>query len=246
MIIQFHKCFISPPFGHYIRFLNWATPIRGTFTQTKRKGIIKNSLTTFRYNKEHESWVNKMGLVNKGINSQRPFNPDHIYSIVGFNIEEWNYLFTMIPSYVNLEINLSCPNIEGLFISKKILQKYIHKFENIIIKTTSTNFKDAFDLYQFSRDNGVTSFHIGNTVKVSNGGLSGRKIQEVSIPLITHIRKTDSSSFIIGGGGIYEPDDVKRYRDAGSNAFSLATIFMTPWKIPAVKKEILKDQSILI
>lgn len=233
------KCVISPPFGYYIKFLSWATPIRGTFTINKRKGIIKNALKTFRYSLKRNGWINKMGLVNKGIESQIPFNPTHIYSITAFSAEDWQKLFEIIPAGIVLEINLSCPNSDEINISRGMLQRFTEKY-NVIVKVSSNNFYETLDQVNFAQSCRVRNFHVGNTVKVPEGGLSGKKIQKVSLQIIKFIRRNIPDAIIIGGGGIYSKDDVIAYRNAGANIFSLATIWMMPWKVCEVKKEIFK------
>ena len=49
---------------------------------------------------------------------------------------------------------------------------------------------------------------------------------------------------IIGGGGIYRPRDVRDYRDAGVDHYSLSTIWFTPSKVEAVKEEIYEADGI--
>jgi dihydroorotate dehydrogenase len=239
MDIKSIKCVVSPPFGHYIRFNKRIVPIRGTFTIDRRLGIIKNALSTFRRDQSRDGWVNRMGLVNVGINNILPLNPDHIYSITAFNEHDWQRLFELIHSYIVLELNVSCPNEKEPLISRNTIEKFIYKYD-IIVKLPSNDFNETLEKYEHFRQLGITNFHIGNTIKVKEGGLSGREIQKVSLPIIEQIKERDTRCFIIGGGGIYSPEDVKRYRNAGADAFSLATIFMTPWKVPAVLKEIYK------
>jgi len=233
------KCVISPPFGHYLKFFSWATPIRGTFTIKRRKGIIKNALKTFRYSLKRNGWINKMGLVNKGIKSQIPFNPEHIYSITAFNDEDWEELYDIIPSNIVLEINLSCPNSNEINISRGVLLRFSEKY-NLIVKVSSNNFYETLDQVNFAHSCRVRAFHVGNTVKIPEGALSGKKIQKISLQIIKFIRRNIPDAIIIGGGGIYSKEDVIAYRNAGANIFSLATIWMTPWKVREVKKEIFK------
>ena len=234
------KCVISPPFGHYIKFLPWATPIRGTFTVIKRPGIIKNAVKTFRPAFDKKGWVNKMGLVNKGLMNMQPLNPNHIWSITAFSELDWFSIASMIPSDVPLEANVSCVNSNEIFINNKILQMLSSKFNWVSLKLPSNSISEAIDVYQLGRINGIKVFHAGNTIKTPNGGLSGQEIKKVSLPVINKIRGEFPEAIIIGGGGIYSAKDVYDYKEAGADIFSLSTICMTPWKIPSVYKAIYK------
>ena len=106
--------FVSAPFGNYIR-TNKTISVTGSWTLQKRTGRLVQILKTLRYTKK--GWVNKIGLrnpgievgLNKHINSQ-------VLSIAGINQDDWSILAEKIPQNVNLEINLSCPNIEHNYI----------------------------------------------------------------------------------------------------------------------------------
>lgn len=239
MNIKDTKIVISPPFGHYLHF-DWATPIRGTFTLKQREGIIKNALSTVRYSFKHGGWVNRMGLVNKGLVNVVPFNKNHIYSVAGLNSDEWERLYDFIDSDVSLELNLSCPNKEYK-ISDLMLQKFGEKFD-VCVKVPSTDYKETIKIVNRCLYFGITQFHVGNSVRVKEGGLSGRKIQEVSLKVIDKLKTEAINPFVIAGGGIYSQKDVYLYSKVGANAFSLATIFITrPWNVPSIVKFIKEE-----
>lgn len=102
----------------------------------------------------------------------------------------------------------------------------------------SNSIRETLDWYEFGVDFGVKAFHIGNTIKTDKGGLSGREIQKVSLPVIHKIREFDDESIIIGGGGIYSKEDVRKYKDVGADIISLSTVFITkPWNIFEIKRE---------
>ena len=230
------KIVISPPFSHYIG-LPWATRIRGTFTRYPRDGIIKNSLKTVRPDFKNGSWTNKMGLVNKGF----PYDnvkKNSIYSVTAFNLDDWYYLLDNIPQDTIIELNISCPNSNEIFVLGDVITDFVHKFKSVILKLPSNSIKETLDWYEFGVDFGVKAFHIGNTIKTDKGGLSGREIQKVSLPVIHKIREFDDESIIIGGGGIYSKEDVRKYKDVGADIISLSTVFITkPWNIFEIKRE---------
>lgn len=230
---------ISPPFCHYITFLSWAKPIRGTFTRVPMPGIIKNAIKSVRYDSEKGSWYNRMKLVNKGLPK---IKNNSIYSITAFSHCSWVMLFDTLEEELRnknfiIELNVSCPNV-SLNVSDEIIKKFAKKFD-VILKLSSNSISETMLQYEIGRKCGVTNFHIGNTVKTIRGGLSGREIQKVSLPVIEMIKKDESNVAIIGGGGIYSAEDVKKYRDVGTDIYSLSTVFITnPWNIFEIKKEI--------
>ena len=74
--------FISPPFGNYIN-LPKTKSIKGSFTLTKRSGLLLQIMTTLRYSFKYKGWTNKIGLRNSGIDwaIHKYKNTNHIISI---------------------------------------------------------------------------------------------------------------------------------------------------------------------
>ena len=82
---------------------------------------------------------------------------------------------------------------------------------------------------------------MSNTIPTEKGGISGRQLKEVNLPLVEKVANMGlQGTAIIAGGGIYSPQDVRDYRNAGVTSYSLSTIWFTPWKVPSVYKEIMK------
>jgi dihydroorotate dehydrogenase len=175
-----------------------------------------------------------MGFRNPGINSVSK-NPNDIYSIgVVDSINEWDELYYKLPSFMSLEINLGCPNVNHVMIPYDILKKFVYKFRNIIVKVPG-NLDWARDIIFNCYNEDVRIFDVCNTIPTSRGGLSGREIQEISLPLIKEVKEDLPDTYIIGSGGIYTIDDVKRYQDVGTDGYALGTIFMTcPWNLFSV------------
>jgi len=98
---------ISPPFGNYIN-VDWATSVAGTYTVNRRGGLIWSTIKTLRPSRY--GWVNRVGLRNPGINSVK-FNQDKIYSVTGFDDDEWKYLLDAMPKGLMVELNIGCPNV---------------------------------------------------------------------------------------------------------------------------------------
>ena len=233
-----NKAIISAPFGTYVR-LPGCTSTRGTYTHNPRPGAIWGALTRIYFTKE--GVVNNMGLRNPGISTQDfKKHRDAIWSVSGETYSEWVRALSYIPYGATVELNLSCPNVDWQLTQTQLTRLlYLTKKwfgDNVIIKYPS-DICQATRIYARASEVGIRMHHACNTVKTSRGGLSGRETQKYSLPLIKLFHR-EQEPVIIGGGGIYTPDDVKRYRDAGADHFALGTILFTPWRVPAVLKEI--------
>ena len=234
-----NKAIISAPFGSYLT-IPGATSTRGTYTADKRPGAIFGALT--RINFTRQGILNKMCLRNPGIKSQDfDKHEDVIWSIGGMDRTGWKNVVLSVPEWVTVELNCSCPNIDDYMYREDWIHLFnmaSSRFFDVIVKLPP-NFKQASMLFNLAYNNGITTFHCCNTIKTNKGGLSGRAIQKYSLPIIEHIKRTPGIT-AIGGGGIYSKSDVKRYRNAGADKFSLGTIFFMPWKVPGVMREINK------
>lgn len=229
---------ISPPFGNYV-CPKGATRIRGSFTVERRKGIIKNALKSIR--PIQGGWVNKMGLRNPGIfrGMEKGSRFDDIFSLaIVDDASEWDDFLVLLPPVYKVEVNLGCPNVNQHDIKPRQLAAFAEKFRLASLKVPGVSSR-AWYYIEMGYDKGFNIFHISNTIPVERGGESGKRIQQVSLPLIERVKDTYGDDVtVIGGGGIYTPEDVRRYRDASADIFSLASIWFTPWRVPAVLREI--------
>lgn len=237
--------FISPPFGNYLD-LKQTISIKGSFTLHPRNasncgtGLITQAITTIRYNSTFKGWVNRMGLRNKGIDYaiQKYKDTDHVISVAILNVDEIPILNHKIPKDMNLELNVSCPNIkdgEKSERSKKqteLINDRLYIFLNdkrkwCIIKLSPYVDEKLFDKYYRQ---GFRQFHCSNTIPITEGGLSGPEVKKANSFLIPAIRKKYPDVEIIGGGGIQSLEDIIEYRNYGANHFSFSTVFFSPLK----------------
>lgn len=214
---------ISPPFGNWISWPN-ATPVRGTFTLEPRPGLIKHAVRTIR--PVNGGWVNRVGLRNPGITSVR-FRTGPMYSIAGINDGDWERMFDLIPAGTLVEVNLGCPNVHDYGIEPYVLEEYCRKFK-VSVKIPPT--KSAFELAEMAVNVGTHFLHCCNTLPTERGGESGRRLREITIPIIKRVHSKYPNVAIIGGGGIYSRDHVFQYAVAGARHFSLATVWFNPLK----------------
>ena len=118
--------FISPPFGNWFIFKN-SKPIVGSFTLEPRPGLLGQIFRTLRYSEKHDGWINKIGLRNEGIDAgiQKYKNcPGSVLSIAILNEDEIPKFLAKIPPNFDLEINISCPNLDKKMISNGISQVF--------------------------------------------------------------------------------------------------------------------------
>lgn len=125
--------FISPPFSNYFpewipnKLFNIQTySITGSFTLEPRQGLFSQIMKTLKYTNsyEHPGWVNKIGFRNKGIECgiEKYYNKENnIISVGVINSSDIQNLTKIIPDDANIEVNVSCPNIDKTF--KKYLKQ---------------------------------------------------------------------------------------------------------------------------
>lgn len=220
--------FISPPFGNYIRLDNTMS-ICGSFTLYPRDGLLRQVLSTLRYMPRYKGWVNKIGLRNKGIDwAIQNYSNDNICSIAIMNSSEIEPFLKKVPTHMNIEINVSCPNVQKQYNNMDSLKMFINKGRKwcIIKLSPHTSFETIDHYYKL----GFRQFHCCNTVPVPEGGLSGPAIQPYATKLISYIRCRYPDSEIIAGGGITERKDMDLYRNVGANHFAFSTLLFHPFK----------------
>ena len=223
------KFIISPPFGNYIH-VNWATSVAGTFTLERRRGLIWQVLKTLR--PIEGGWVNKIGFRNKGIKNVQ-FHDTRIYSVADLTGDsDWLSICETIPAEHMVEVNAGCPNVGSYSISSFALRIFARKFDDPILKVSPTD--GGLLTICKAHDIGFKTVHIANAIPVERGGESGQRLKPISLHMIEEIKRLFPNMKIIGGGGIYTPEDLKDYQNAGVDHFSLSTVWFTPWKVKKI------------
>ena len=220
--------FINPPFGNYIS-LPKTISIKGSFTLEPRSGLISQIFKTMRFSFKYNGWINKIGLRNPGLQwAINKYNRNDILSIAILHEREIDKILTILPENQNIELNASCPNIDkGIF--TKNLSKFLNKSrEWCIIKLSPTLNKKLIDNYY---KQGFRQFHCSNTLKVENGGLSGKTLIPYTSSIIQYLQKYHDVT-IIAGGGVYNVNTYNKYLDMGAMHIGISTIFLYPHKLP--------------
>lgn len=220
--------FISPPFGNYIEIKNCIS-IKGSFTLYERSGLVTQIIKTLRYSFENEGWVNKIGLKNKGLDYaiKKYKDTNHIISIAILNKGEIPYILKKLPKNMNIELNISCPNINKSLVHYGLKDFISKEREWCIIKLSPIS---EFSLIDILYSEGFRQFHCSNTIPIKEGGLSGYKIKDYNKKLIGYIKDNYKDCVVIGGGGIQNMNDIYFYKKIGCDYFSISTLFFNPIK----------------
>ena len=233
--------FISPPFGNY--FPEWiinkyvltnsntnTKSIVGSFTAEPRSGLFSQILKTLRYSTDYGGWVNKIGLRNKGIDwaiEKYYKQKDIIVSVAIIENKDIFNIANKIPEDLNIEVNISCPNVDKSNYFNDLNYFLNPNREWCIIKLSPLVTDTEIDaLYA----NGWRQFHCCNTVPVLEGGLSGKSIKPYTLKHSSYISEKYPDATIIAGGGIENLDDINEYKKNGAHNYSVSTLLFNPYK----------------
>ena len=223
--------FISPPFGNWFFFKN-SKPIVGSFTLEPRPGLLGQIFRTLRYSEKHNGWVNKIGLRNDGIDAgiQKYKNcPGSVLSIAILNEEEIPKFVKKIPPNFDLEINISCPNLDKKMVSNGISQFLNPERKWCIVKMSPESTKEDIDLLYNS---GFRQFHCSNTIPLGEkGGLSGSSLIPYTSNLVKMIKDEYNDVTVIAGGGVTNKEIADKYLELGADHVSVSSAYFNPFNL---------------
>jgi dihydroorotate dehydrogenase len=234
--------FISAPFGNYIQSERTIS-VKGTFTLHPRGNRLWSVLSTLRYSRKHNGWMNRLGLPNPGIHeglasvSENPQN--NVMSIAETKRGDFQRMNHIIPLDQSLEINLSCPNIERLNNingSSTLPMDNARLFTKVksrkwcIAKLSPLSSPEEIEFV--IEELGFTQLHFSNTLPVNGGGLSGVTLKPLTMKLIDIVRERWGNRVeIIAGGGVNDFGGVSDYLAAGANHVSIGSVCFNPFKL---------------
>lgn len=226
------KVFVAPPFGNYINLPNILS-VRGSFTVEPRSGLFQQICKTLRFSSQHNGWINKIGLRNKGIDygiekyGKSSTGNGNVISIAILQKTDISEFLSKIPTNTNLEINVSCPNAEKSMIDEDI-DKFLHSERKwCIIKVSPLISHNKLDSYY---EKGFRQFHMSNTYPTDAGGLSGPYLIPHNKKNIEYMRNKYPDATIIGGGGVQTPEHIELYKSFGANHISVSSLCFNPIK----------------
>ena len=234
--------FISAPFGNYIQSERTIS-VKGTFTLHPRGNRLWSVLSTLRYSRKHNGWMNRLGLPNPGIHeglasvSENPQN--NVMSIAETKRGDFQRMNHIIPLDQSLEINLSCPNIERLNNingSSTLPMDDARLFTRVksrkwcIAKLSPLSSPEEIEFV--IEELGFTQLHFSNTLPINGGGLSGVTLKPLTMKLIDIVRERWGNRVeIIAGGGVRDFGGVSDYLAAGANHVSIGSVCFNPFKL---------------
>jgi len=241
-IMDLRPIIISAPFGNYLN-VDGATRTVGSFTLHPRGGVVWRTwrvAATVRYSWRMQSWRNKLGLPNPGIESWIQHylrqgtihrNPDTVVSVYGWNAKEWTSLVRQVydATPYPVELNLSCPNVDHVFPVEDVAAAVAVDPTRIIAKLAPLNWMPVAEKLWHM---GVRAFHCCNTIWTPGGGLSGAVLRPYSLAAVRDLRHRFGAEItLIGGGGITHPDHVNMYASAGVNSVAVGSVILRLWPI---------------
>ena len=252
------ETFIAAPFGNYIKNPE-AISVTGTWTLHARGSRFRSIVKTLRYNRKEKGWVNQLGLPNPGLRvGLKKTWPNQVLSIAETSEDEFLIMEDMIPNTMNVELNLSCPNLPDSTIPNLIdndspmiftaqSMNISHPPRPIVVNHTimdSLHISRKWciakvsplitedELHHVVDKLNFRQIHLANTIPTDKGGLSGPTLKQYVLQLIHYVRGIWGGHMtIIAGGGIRTEDDISEYMDAGADHISLGTVCFNPFKL---------------
>ena len=230
------EIFIAAPFGNYITHPE-AISVTGTWTLNPRGNRFKSIIKTLRYDRKEKGWVNQLGLPNSGLKVGLDKTwPNQVLSIAETSEDEFLIMEDMIPNTMNVEVNLSCPNLpestvpkllnndsSKIFTSSRMRDWCIAKVSPFISEKELEYVIDKLNFKQI---------HFANTIPTKKGGLSGPSLKPYVLQLIHYVRGIWGDAItIIAGGGIKTKNDISEYINEGANHVSLGTVCFNPIRL---------------
>ena len=197
-----------------------------------------------RYNKEAGGWTNKLGLPNPGIKVglQKTNRENEVLSIAEVKRGDFYELEKIIPQDQNLELNLSCPNLEKVFSweGARVLLNSERKWCIAKLSPLTTPEELRFIIERL----GFTQLHFSNTLPFGDaGGISGPVLRSFTVELIEMCRKEWGESVeIIAGGGVRDLGAVMEYLAVGANHISLGSVCFNPFVLRKLLRSIRNER----
>ena len=179
-----------------------------------------------------------MGLPNPGI---KVGLERHIYgevlSIAEIERNDFKKLYREIPEGINVELNLSCPNVRNLpWDSTEIFARNSEKRKWCICKVSPTVTPE--DLEFLITKLGFTQIHASNTLAIQgSGGLSGQTLIAYTLDIIRLIKEEWPGVTIIAGGGVADFSGVYEYLAEGADHVSLGSVCFNPLALRKILRQ---------
>lgn len=211
--------------------------------------------------------LNSVGLQNGGVAAWRSTHLPAlraagarvVASIWGFTVEDYRRAAEMLADVgrevIAVEINLSCPNLEG---GNHIFAHSAEETASVVAATAacgrprwaklSPNVSDIVEIGRAALDAGAEALTLINTVMgmaidpvgggpqlgAGGGGLSGPAIRPVAVRAIYQCRAAFPTAAIVGVGGVARGIDAVELMAAGADAVEVGTATFADPRAPAL------------
>ncbi len=202
-----------------------------------------------------DAWLADIGpqLANLGVGV--------IGSAVGYTVEEYVTVAAKLDGcdLVAIEVNLSCPNLEGKGMFALDAQATADVIRSVrsavglpLGAKLSPNAIDVGEIASAAAESGADWVTVANTVwgaaidierrqpKISAGigGYSGAAIKPIAIRCVLEVRQSNPTLPILGLGGVQSGEDAIEFMMAGANAVGIGTAHFGS---PKVGKRVLRQ-----
>jgi len=233
-----NEMFVAAPFGNYIKPIG-CIPVTGTFTLHPQGNKVWSAAKSLRYSTKHKGWMNNMGLPNPGVKvGLHKHILGEVLSIAEIERNDFKKLYSLIPEGMDIELNLSCPNVRNLpWDSAESFARNSEKRKWCICKVSPTVTPE--DLEFLITKLGFTQIHASNTLAIPGcGGLSGQTLIPYTLDIIRLIREEWPEVTIIAGGGVADFSGVYEYLKEGADHVSLGSVCFNPFKLRKILKKV--------
>lgn len=230
-------------------------------------GVVLKSVTPLprRGNPEPRIWettggvLNSIGLENVGIDKLvaevlprvEELGTKIFVSIAGDTVRDYGRLAARLedfPLVSAIELNISCPNVEGGGIEfgkdpkvvKAVVEAARENSSKPLFPKLSATVNDIAEVASSAAEAGASGLSLINTLPgmaidargrkprlgAVTGGLSGPAIKPIALKAVWECHRATALP-IIGGGGIYNAFDVVEFMLAGATACALGTVALS-------------------
>ena len=235
------RFFIAAPFGNWVKPIG-TIPVTGTYTLHSQGNKVWSVIKSLRWNKKLQGWTNNLGLPNPGVKEGlHKHIRGEVLSIAEIERNDFRKLYNIIPERMDVELNLSCPNLEKSlpWDSTEIFARTKENRKWCICKVSPTVTPE--DLEFLITKLGFTQIHASNTLPVQgSGGLSGQALIPYTLKIIKLIKEEWPEVTVIAGGGVRDFGAVYEYLSAGADHVSIGSICFNPFKLRKLLKQINK------
>ena len=235
------EMFIAAPFGNWVKPIG-TIPVTGTYTLHPQGNVLWSVVKSLRWNSELRGWTNNLRLPNPGLKKGlHKHIRGEVLSIAEIERDDFRKLYNMIPLGMDVELNLSCPNLEKSlpWDSTEIFARTKENRKWCICKVSPTVTPE--DLEFLITKLGFTQIHASNTLALpGSGGLSGQALIPYTLGIIKLIREEWPGVTVIAGGGVRDFGAVYDYLSEGADHVSLGSVCFNPFKLRKILKQLNK------